>query len=364
VSRVGLFLANLADGGAERSTLNVAIGLADRGHAVDLVLARAEGKFLSHVPPSVRVIDLGAKSTLLSVPQLARYLRRERPVALFSALEHVNVAALLARKFTRAPLRSVISLRNQLSLELGAGHAKRGQLIGRLARRLYPGADAIVSVSNGVADDAATFLGLPRLRIQTIYNPVINADLRRRRELPPQHPWLLEKSIPVVITVGRLNSQKDHATLLRAFAQTTEAAGARLVVFGEGDLRADLTALRDDLGMRERVDFPGFCDNPYAEMRACDLFVLSSRFEGLPGVLIQALACGAQVVSTDCPSGPHEILQGGRLGPLVPVGDVGALARAIGGSLAQPRGAASEQDLAPFTEERVLGQYESVLNIG
>ncbi|RYG40716.1 glycosyltransferase, partial [bacterium] len=221
----------------------------------------------------------------------------------------------------------------------------------------YPAAHEIVAVSNGVADDAARVLGLRRERITTIYNPVINPSLRAQAAEPPAHPWFSDGGAPVVLGVGRLNAQKDFPTLIKAFAQLRTPA--RLMILGEGEERASLEAQAAPFG--DRIALPGFSANPFPAMTACRVFALSSRFEGLPGALVQAMACGAPVVSTDCPSGPREILEDGRWGVLVPVGDDKALAAALEESLTRPRPVYPPEASARFEEEPVLDAYERLL---
>ncbi len=232
------------------------------------------------------------------------------------------------------------------------------------ARLLYPLADAHIAVSQGVADDLGKFVRLNPNKVHAIYNPVVTNDLLERARLTPDHPWLADKSEsspPVLLGVGRLTGQKDFPTLIRAFATVRRAQAARLIILGEGERRAQLEALATELGVAEDVSLPGFVDNPFAFMAQADLFVLSSRFEGLPGALIQAMACGCKVVSTDCPSGPAEILKGG-LAPLVPVGDAEALAQAMLETLNDPAPRPELRDRAlHFSEETTIPQYLQVL---
>jgi glycosyltransferase involved in cell wall biosynthesis len=205
-----------------------------------------------------------------------------------------------------------------------------------MVRRFYPWADAVVAVSDGVAADTAEVARIPRDAIRTIYNPADVDDIARQARLPVDHPWLQPGGPPLILGVGRLAAQKDFPTLLRAFARLRQGRDARLVILGEGRQRPALEALVAQLGLAECVDLPGYEGNPFRFMARAALFVLSSRYEGLPGALIQALACGCPVVSTDCPSGPHEILEGGDYGPLVPVGDDMAMAEGMERVLASP----------------------------
>jgi glycosyltransferase involved in cell wall biosynthesis len=227
---------------------------------------------------------------------------------------------------------------------------------------VYPWADAVIAVSDGVAEQVASLTGMPRERITTIYNPVVTPELLWRSREPVDHPWLAPGQPPVVLGVGKLKIQKGFRTLIRAFARVRAARPARLVILGEGARRRTLEALVDELGLREDVALPGYVENPWAWMSRASVFALSSRWEGLPGALIEAMACGCPVVSTDCPSGPAEILEGGVYGPLVPVGDAGALARAILELLdAPPDPARLRARAAAFCVDPALERYLEVL---
>jgi glycosyltransferase involved in cell wall biosynthesis len=325
--RIALFLPSLRCGGAERVMLTLAGAFAESGFNVDLVVATAEGPYLSHVPPQVRVADLAARRVLTSLPGLVRYLRQYRPAALLSAMEHANLAALWARGLARVPTRVVVSI------HIG-GAARRGQLLrGRLATAcagpFYRAAHGVVAVSEGVAEEFANVTGFQRSRIRTIYNPVVTPELSNLAEAPVKDPWFAAGEPPVILGVGRLATQKDFSTLLHAFARVRSQRSARLLILGEGEKRSELEALVQNLGLARDVRLPGYVDNPFAYMRRCSVFVLSSAYEGLPTALIEAMACGAPVVSTDCPSGPAEILEGGRCGCLVPIADADAMASAI-----------------------------------
>ena len=327
--RLTLFLPSLRGGGAERVMVNLARGFSERGLKVDLVLAGVEGPYLAEVPPIVRIVDLKARRVLASLPGLVRYLRRERPEALLSAMHHANVVAIWATKFSGVSTRIAVSIHNTTSVSLQKVRHLRSRLLPYLAGRFYPGADAIIAVSKGVAEDFSNISGVPLERITVIYNPVVTPELFERAKEPFEHPWFASGEPPVILGVGRLTKQKDFPTLIRAFELVRRERPARLMILGEGEERPQLEALIKELGLQEDVALPGFVDNPYAYMAQAAVFVLSSAWEGLPTVLIEAMACGCPVVSTDCPSGPAEILENGKYGPLIPVGDADKLAEAI-----------------------------------
>ena len=364
-ARLAIFLRSLREGGgAEQNMLNLAAGLAARGHLVDLVLGRREAP-CPELPRGVRRIELGGPRLLAAarialqdpstmrelsgafgdasppwvlacVPALVDYLRRERPQALLSALSYSNVAALWARRLAGVETRVVVSERNTVSVRSARESRRRLKALPGILRRFYPEADCVSAVSDGVAADLARVTGLPRDRICTTYSPIVTPDLMAQAAAPLHHPWLAPGAPPVVLGVGKLKTQKDFATLLRAFAEVRGATPARLVILGKGRERRRLASLTRELGIGADVAFEGYVANPLAFMARASAFALSSAWEGLPSVLVQAMACGCPVVSTDCRSGPAEILAGGRFGPLVPVGDASALARGILSLLAQP----------------------------
>ncbi len=359
--RFAIYLPSLSGGGAERAMLNLAHGLAECGHAVDLVLAQAKGPYLGEVQDSVRLVDLKASRVLTSLPALARYLRREEPEALVSALDYASIVALWARRLAGIPIRVVVNEQNTISISARESARRRERMVPRLAKRFYRWADHVTGNSHGVADDLSQVTGLPRERIKVLYNPVVTPELRQKARAPLNHPWFEAGQRPVVLAVGRLTKQKDFPTLIRAFAQVRQARPARLLILGEGPDRAALEALITQLGLVDDVALPGFVENPYAYMSRASLYVLSSRWEGLPTVLIEALYCGPPVIATDCPSGPREILADGQHGLLVPVGDATALTQAIEAGLAGKTPHPTDESWHPYSLEVVVDQYISLL---
>jgi glycosyltransferase involved in cell wall biosynthesis len=321
--RIALFLSSLAVGGSQRVLANLASGFARRGVRVDLVLATGGDAFRDQLDPEVSVVDLGATRVATSLPRLVRYLRRIRPAALLSTQLHANLVALLAVRLSGVATRIAVRQGNVMSPP-GAG--VRARLLALLARRQYRRADALVAVSAGVADDMAQRLGIARDRVRVLYNPVVNAALLESARAEVGHAWFAAGAPPVVLSVGRLSPQKDFPTLIRAFAELRNQQPARLVILGEGRERRALEALIAELGLVDLVWMPGSVANPHAYVSRAALYVLCSRWEGLPNALIEALAIGTPAIATDCVAGPREVLEGGRHGALVPPGDVGELA--------------------------------------
>jgi len=338
--RVAILVAFTGDGGVENMVANLARGLVRRGIAVDILLLKARGGHVARLPEQARILRLDVRTSLLGLPAVTAYLRRERPLALLAAKDRAGRLALVARRLSGVPTRVVLRLGMHLSGSLAGKSRLRRWSRWVFVRRLYPMADALIAVARGVAEDMVQHGGLPRECLHVVPNPTIPDDLERRAGASVDHPWLAaERTTPVVVGAGRLRPQKDFATLIRAFAGLRRQRQARLIILGEGEERGRLQALARSLGVAGDVDLPGFIPDPLPWLARAELFVLASAFEGSPNVLIEAMACGTPVVATDCPSGPREILDGGRHGPLVPVGDAEALTRAMAERLAAPRAA-------------------------
>ncbi|MHC3437906.1 glycosyltransferase [Natrialbaceae archaeon A-gly3] len=326
---IAFYLPSLRGGGAEKVMVNLATEFANRGHTVDMVLVQARGEYIDDVPKEVNIVDLETRRFLAALPSLTRYLRRERPDAMLSTIDTANVTAICAKRAAGVSTRVVIRISNMLSTKEANGELKH-RLVHRTAKYVYPYADEIVAVSDGVGEDLLKMTNASPEQITTIYNPSVTEELLEKRSEPVDHPWFGEdEEIPVILGVGELSEQKDFETLIRAFDRVIKSQQARLVILGEGPRREKLETLVTELGLDDIVSMPGFVDNPYAYMAKTDVFVLSSRWEGCPNVLVEAMACGSPVVSTDCPSGPEEILKDGRHGLLVPVGDEEQMARCV-----------------------------------
>ena len=332
---VALFLGTLGGGGAERVMLDIGRSLARRGVTVDLVVIRAEGPYLEIVPREVRLVDLDSRRAATCLVKLLRYLGRERPKTLFATMETAVLVALIAKMSFARGVRVVVRQANTFSITFA--HAKfKDRVIMGMVKLLMPLADAVVANSNGAAGDLGRRVPRVSKRVRVVPNPVVTPELAEQAALPVEHPWFGDTGVPVILSAGRLVPLKDHATLLRAFARVVSSQPARLVILGEGPERGNLLRLVEELGIAEQVDLSGFRVNPFAYMSKARLMVHSSKYEGFPNVLVQAMACGTPVVSTDCDHGPREILEGGKWGRLVPVGDAEAMAEAIVETLRDP----------------------------
>lgn len=400
--RVAILTPSLAGQGAERKALYIAGGLLERGHEVDILLQRLICHYPDEVPNRTRIFFMSCRSDartranlgrVVATPRplvpdplpwrvryprigmatslrrkqlpllmstrlprwaagIAAYLDREQPDALLAMNVLAVTAATMALHLTHRSVRIVATLHEPL---------KHGRLLHR-ARRSYPYADSVVGVSHGVSTEFTKIPGLTRNRLHVIYNPVVSEYLTQKSLEPADHPWFDRPGAPVILAIGKLIKRKDFSSLLVAFARLLERCPARLIVLGEGRLWQNLLSLAQKLRIAEHVEFPGFVENPYAFLAKADLFVLSSRNEALPTVLIEAMACGCPVVSTDCPFGPREILEEGRFGTLVPVGDSEALSAAMACALDEPPQRAALRERASFfSVENAVVRYEKLL---
>ncbi len=364
IGPIACFFSTSGHSGVDRIARHLLPGMAARGYRVDLLKVRGHGPELDATDPNLHIIDLGQRSTYACLPALARYLRETRPVALLADKDRVNRTALLARALARSPTRLLLRLGTTVSVNL----ASRGRLERALQRAsmryLYPFADAVLVPSRGVAADLARFAGLDPNLIHVVPSPVVPEQLFGTPPPPPAHPWLADPDVPLVLGMGELGPRKDFPTLLRGFARLRARRPCRLMILGRGGERERLLALAQSLGIAMDVALPGFVADPYPYLAHADLFAFTSRWEGLGFVLIEALALGTPVVSTDCPSGPREILQDGRYGRLVPVGDDEALANAMAETLAAPPAPDDLQPAArPYAIEPATSAYLQAMGL-
>ena len=398
-ARISFLLDNLTGGGAEKVILNLASGFTKLGHPVDILVCKMEGVLCNRIPAGVNLVPLEASSPNLGflcamradpaafraiagmftkrkpfrfIPPIAAHLKVGRPAVLVSALPKSNINAVLAKYYSGTPTRVVVGAHINMSTQdtecYSSGKSKL-RYMRPLLQRCYRRADAVVAVSEGVAKDIAKYLGLHRAHITAIYNPIETREIEALSHEPLKHRWFREETVPIVLGVGRFVDQKDFPLLLRAFARLRQNRPARLVLLGGDESSAEqrehkqqLISLASQLGVQEDLDMPGFKINPYPFLRKASVFVLSSRYEGFGNVLVEALLCGCPVVSTNCPSGPAEILADGRYGMLVPVGDEHSLAEAIGETLDNPRDMAALRARGEeFSIENAVERYCKVL---
>jgi len=362
---IAVYLPELTPGGAQRVTVDLVDGLADRGHAVDLLCSYPGGQLRPEVDDPVRIVDFDTPvvpgaGIAASVPQIVAYLRRERPRVLFSAMTYANVVAVAAARLSLSGTPVVPIEHTTVGMERGG----KRDLTTRLAYWAYGAADRVVAVSEGVAESVRERTRAAPEDVVVLHNPVPVDEIRERATGSVDVSWLEDSDRDVVLWVGRLAPEKDLPTLVRAFDRLhAERPDTRLVLAGTGPERETVESLVADLELDDAVAFPGYVD-PAPYMARAAVFALSSTYEGLPTVIVEALACGCPVVSTDCPSGPREILADGEFGRLVPVGDDAALADALAETL--DADASRDRDRLraradDFASDRVLAEYEALI---
>jgi glycosyltransferase involved in cell wall biosynthesis len=362
---ISLFLPPLIGAGGERVVLNLAKVFIDRSLQVDLVVPDTTGghqRFMETVPAGVRIIDLktpiGRAVYFKKLFKLKQYLEQEQPAIMLANVDYVGVAN-VAGKISKSSTKIVQVVHSNLSREFGKISGSGKTIKPLFVKQFYPWSDGIIAVSKGVAEDTAHMSGIPLEQIRVIYNPVVTPDLPVKAEEPVSHPWFAAGEPPIILGTGRLMYQKDFATLIRAFAKVRQHRASRLVIIGgEPVQKAELEALIQELHLEADAQLPGFASNPYAYMSKAAVFALSSKYEGFGNVLVEAMATGTPVVSTDCESGPAEILENGKYGKLVPVSNPDALAEAIIATLDHPIDSKILQERSQeFTTDKIATQY-------
>lgn len=362
--RIALLFATSGHSGVDRIVANLLPEFAHADADFDLLTIHNHGPRITNLPDNVRHTTLAAAHRNTVLPSLVRYLAREHPDTLLTASHRLNRAALQARWLTRVHTRIAIRMGMTLAGRVEELGSRRGRRLLRSMRFWYPRADAVITPSHALGDELCRDAGVARERLHVIANPIVTRGLAQQAGAPVDDPWFAPGAPPVILAAGSLEPRKDYATLLRAFAIVGAQRSCRLVILGEGRERSRLESLAGELGVAEIVRLPGFETNPYRYMSRASAFVLCSRREGSGAVLVEALACGTPVISTDCPVGPAEILRHGEVGPLVPVGDAAGLAAGIERVLDDPPDAASLKNAAaPFHAGRSAARYLAVLGV-
>lgn len=367
LSHIAFHVYGLHGGGAERVIVNLANEFAKQGIKVDIVLNYLAGSYLSEVSSKVRVVNLNSARGRdgFGILQLTNYLRKEKPDALLATTHFSNERAILAKLLSGSSTKIFVREANHLLTRAKNEPQKTMRLVPLATRLSYPLADGIIAVCNGVADNLVEITNLPSERIKVIYNPTVTPNLLLKGKEKIEHPWFEEGEPPVILGVGRLTKQKDFPTLIRAFAKVKEVKPARLMILGQAWNNPDsqVMSLIKKLNLEKEVALPGFQKNPYPYMAQADVFVLSSRWEGLSNALIEAMALGTPVVATDCPGGSAEILGSGKYGELVPVGDSDVMAQAILKILSGDIKPVNADWLEQFTLETATKQYIKAVSI-
>ncbi|MBU9713493.1 glycosyltransferase [Evansella tamaricis] len=360
-NKIALYIPTLNGGGAERMIINLAKSFNDKGYNVELIVSKYKGPYISLLPDNLPIVDLNVSKGYMALPGLIKYLKNNKPDVILSALSLANIICLLAKQFSRVNTRVIVSERNHLSSAIRNSRNYKLRLIPFFIKKLYPKADKVVTISNGIANDLIAYCQLPETNITTIYNPAYTTDILEKGYQKLNNKIFYEET-HVILGVGRLVPQKDFPTLIKAFKIVNQKVKAKLVILGEGSERGHLEKIVKDLDLENDVILPGFVNNPFAYMSNASLFVLSSAWEGFGNVLVEAMACGVGVVSTNCPSGPSEILEDGKFGTLVEVGDEIGMANAIIDYLRKPKDSGLLKDRAmDFSLEKISEQYLNIL---
>ncbi len=344
--KISAFIYGLTWGGATRRLLSLLGGFAERGNKVELVVVDSSGPLREEIPEGVRLYQLNQGPLGLIFPllsrrgkmslskfALSRYMKTADFDLFLSAANHAHITALSAKVLSGSKRPFVLRLSSHVTVSLKKSRKLSKRIRFLQAKRLYPKADMIIAVSRAVKEDLAQAFSVDEARIKVVYNPVYSERLIELSKQPPGHPWLLsergKRQVPVLLAAGRLRRQKGFSTIIKAVKIASSHKTLRLIILGEGKARRWLKRLIKEMGMETQVDMPGFVQNPISFMARADLFCHASTFEGLPGVVIEALATGCPVVCTDSPGGAREILEGGKCGLLVPVGDANSFSKAI-----------------------------------
>ena len=355
---LAFFFPTFTPGGIERVMITLSREFLSRGIEVDILVADRRGPFENRIPEEARIVDLEAGRVARSLFPVRNYLQHRQPDVLLSGHTHANLVCVWAALLSETDVTTAVGVHTMESAKKRQGIKSR--LIRRMVPATYRRADRIIAVSEGTAADASAITSLPRDRISVIRNPVSRPSDDQSTDV---HPWITADDRRVILGAGRLSPAKDFSTLVRAFKRVHEAdASARLVILGEGDERPALERLVSQLEIEAYVDLPGYVDDPSPYMAGSNVFVLSSRREGFGLVLVEAMAVGTPVVSTDCPTGPDEILAYGEFGRLVPVGNPRAMANAILETMDDPEShEVLKQRTRAFDPEVVADEYLATL---
>ena len=360
--KLTFFIQDFEGGGAQHMFINTANEFAKRGYQVDLLVVNDSGPNKERVLSNVNIVNMDKPRSLSALMPMARYYRHAKPDILLSAMTHSNVVAILARimSFTNTT-KLIVTERTFLSVHIQKTASTRDKTFSLATKIFYRFADKVIGISKGVAEDIRQLARLMPEKVGYIYNPVVTEQLRIDFEQDLPNTLKDHAQQKLIVTSGRLSFEKDQETLLRAFSILHKTHDAKLVFLGNGPLEEKLQKTAIELGVNEHVLFAGFVNNSLVYMKQADLFVMSSLLEGFCNTIVEALYCGLSVVSTDCPSGPREILKDGEFGHLTPVGDAAALASAMIAALERPSDAEKQKERALcFTVDTICDEYQKL----
>ncbi|WP_412972334.1 glycosyltransferase [Glaciecola sp. MF2-115] len=365
MAKIAIILHDLRGGGAEKMMVRLANQLCDDGDTVDMILITSGGSNKNYLSKKVNLIELTCDRTLDSFVPLRRALKQSSPNGILSVLTHINVISAFVCLSLGWLKKLRVSERNAFSLDKKVNSNKVMKAAYALAPFIYrfiP--NPVIAVSQGVADDLIKTTIVRPIDIVTAPNPVITRDLQMMAQKSATHPWLIDKSSKVIVSVGRLAYQKGFDILIDAFYKVQNEIDCKLIIFGEGEKRASLEKQIESLGLQTSISMPGYCENVIAEVKAADLFVLSSRFEGSPNAIVEAMSVGTDVIAFDCPHGVKEILQGGKIAPLVEYLNVDEMIKAMKVVLNNSNNTKlnlMDDQIAMFTSEFSAKKYRELL---
>ena len=363
--KISFLLPTLGGGGAEKSIVKIANGLAkNKIFLVKIITGSTDGPTNKLIDKDIEVINFECKRVIKFIPKLISHLAKSKEDILFSSLSHTNIIAILAKIFAKSNTNIIVSERGSPShSNILKSTRVKTTIIKHMMRFLYPKARLVHAVSLGVANDLSNYIKYPLHKINVTYNPVVTVEMLNKSKQLPLHPWCNDKSVPLITTVGRLGPEKGHDILIKSIALVKKETSCRLLILGEGPERIKLKKLIDELNLNDSIQLIGFQENPYSFVKSSRLFVLSSYTEGLPGSLIEAMACGTPVISTDCRYGPSEILENGKFGTLVDVGNEFSLAKSIISELKKEKESEIYQERSKvFSEEKIIKEYERIFS--
>lgn len=362
--RISFFIPSLSFGGIEANTIRLAKAFYNEGNIVDIVVVNSKNDYKERIPNGINIVDLDCDKLIFSLPKIIKYIKEKKPIALISASEGVNIITAIAKQFVKnTPTKIIISVRTHLSTEYKESNSRIKRIFPILSRFFYPGVDSIVAVSKGVANDIEQLLNIPIEDINVIYNPIVDESIADLSNEIIDHPiFQKNRNYKIILGAGRLTKQKDFKTLIYAFNEVRKTINSKLVIIGEGNERKNLEKTIKELEIENEVALIGFVQNPYPYMKNSDVFVLSSIWEGFGNVIVEAMATGTNVVSTNCQSGPSEILDNGKYGKLVEVGDYNQLSDSIIKMIEDPKSEKFIKERAYFfSVESTLNEYQKLI---
>jgi glycosyltransferase involved in cell wall biosynthesis len=359
--KISIVLPHLQGGGVQRMRIHLANEFINKGFKVEFILFQECGELLDLVPNDAKIFDLNSDRLIKGLFPLVKYLNKQKPDAVLAAMWPLTVITILACFLCKTRPRVIISDHSTLSESSLYRKGINSFLIRITMILTYPFADQIIGVSDGVVEDLRKLTGLSLPQASTIYNPAAPSKETVNNYKRNANLWK-NKKVKKIIAIGRLKPAKDYPTLIRAFDVVRRSINAELLILGKGPERKEIELLINELNLKEYVHLPGFKKHQFAYLKGADLFVLSSAWEGFGNVIVESLACGIPVVSTDCKSGPAEILQYGKYGRLVPVGDHKTLAYAILEELDKEHDPEIlKQRASDFTVDKIAAQYLCLL---